>query len=172
MADIVLQKNLGALIDIKQLSNPLNWTAGNSRDSAVWTGSSIDREGFATGSLPRSADFFVAYAAQLGSGNTLSLYLDVQDSPNNVSWSDYATEAATVVATGPSGGGLVAGVFRMTVQSSADNAVPGPGVNLGSSRRYNRLNVTPHLSAAGTDTATIAAGAVYGGFDQLAAPAT
>jgi hypothetical protein len=172
MSDIVQLKNLGALVDVKQMSNPLAWTAGNSRDSAVWTGSSIDREGFTTGSMPRSADFDIYWCAQLGSGNTLSLYLDVQNSANNSTWSDYATEAATVVGTGPSGGGLVAGVYRMTVQTTADNPTPGPGVNLGSAERYVRLNVTPHLSAAGTDTAIIQAAGVFGGFDQLAAPTT
>jgi hypothetical protein len=170
MADIVLQKNVGALIDVKSLANPLAWTGGGASDSVLWTGVSIDREGLSTGSLPRSADIDVIYSAQLGSGHTLSLYLDLQTSPDNVNWTDYATEAAAVVATGPSGGGHVTGVYRMVTQTTADNPVPGPGIGLNNASRYLRLNMTPHLSATSTDTAIISAVAVLAGFDQLAAP--
>ena len=60
----------------------------------------------------------------------------------------------------------------MTVQTTADNPVPGPGINLGSAQRYLRYLGVPHLSRTGTDTAEIqAVGLVFGGFDQLAAPA-
>jgi hypothetical protein len=172
MSDIVLQKNLGALIDVKSvLAAPYSWTAGGASDSITFTSSSIDREGLSTGSLPRSVDVEVYYAATLGSGQTLSLYLDLQSSPDNSSFTDYATEASTVIATGPSGGGAVSGVARMTVQSTADNPVPGPGVNLGGAQRYLRLLGVPHLSRTGTDTAIIQAiGMVLGGFDQLPAP--
>jgi hypothetical protein len=174
MADIVLQKNLGALIDVKSVLNAAYaWTAGGASDSASFTSSSVDREGFSTGSLPRSLDVEVYYSATLGSGQTLSLSLDLEHAPDNSTWTDYVTEASAVIATGPSGGGLVSGVYRMTVQTSADNPTPGPGINLGSAQRYVRLAGIPHLSRTGTDTAQIMAiGLVFGGFDQLAAPAT
>ena len=59
----------------------------------------------------------------------------------------------------------------MTVQTTADNPVPGPGINLGGAQRYLRLLVVPHLSAGGTDTGVLQAlGLLFGGFDQLAAP--
>ena len=173
MADIVQQKNIGALIDVRQVMlAAYPWTAGGASDSVSFTSSSIDREGFATGSLPRSCDVSVFYSATLASGATISFYLDLQDSADNSTFADYATEAAAVVATGPSGGGAVNGVYRMTVQSTADNPSPGPGVNLGGARRYIRIAGNPKMSSPG-DTAIIRdVVIVFGGFDQLAAPAT
>jgi hypothetical protein len=174
MSDIVLLKNLGALIDVKSVFAPtLSWTAAGGADSATFTSSSIDRQGFATGSMPRSMDVDVFYATTLGSGQTLSLYLEVDSSPDNATWTPYVTEAPAVIATGPSGGGAVTGVYRMTVQSTADNPSPGPGVGLSGAQRYIRVLGIPHLSRTGTDTAQIqAVGLVFGGFDQLPAPAT
>jgi hypothetical protein len=174
MSDIVLVKNLGALIDVKSILAPdYAWTAGGGSDSITFTSTSVDREGLPTGSLPRSADVDVYYAATLGSGHTLSLYLEVDSAPDNSTWTAFATEASVVIATGPSGGGAVSGVYRMTVQSTADNPVPGPGISLQSAQRYLRVLGVPHLSATGTDTAQIqAVGLILGGFDQHPAPAT
>lgn len=174
MAEIVLQKSVAELIDPKAAASSLSWTAGGASDSVTWTGIGIDRQGFATGSLPRSADAVVYYDATLGSGSTLALQWDLQEGPDNSNWSDYATEASTVVATGPSGGGRVVGVARLNGATIQGNANPAalPGVNLGSARRYVRLNVIPHLSRAGTDTAVIASVMEFAGFDALAAPAT
>lgn len=173
MADIVLQKNLGALIDVESVYAPaLSWTAGTGADSETFTSVTVDREGFATGSLPRSMDVEIYWSATLASGKTLSLYSEIDSSPDNSTWAVYATEQATL-ATGPSGGGAVNGVHRMTVQTTADNPTPGPGLNLGSAARYLRYLGLPHLSATGTDTGVIrAVGMVVGGFDQLAAPAS
>ena len=170
MSDMVLQKNLGALIDAKALSAALSWTAGGSADNAAFTGLTIDREGFSTGSLPRSADIDVAFSATLAAGKTLSLAMTLNSSPDGSNWTAYATQAAAVVATGPTGGATVEGVARMVV-ASADNPSNTPGVNLGSAQRYLQLVVTPPLSATGTDTAPMIGVGVVGGFDQLAAPA-
>ncbi len=172
MSDIVLQKNVGALIDVKSILAPAYaWTAGGASDSVTFTSSSVDREGLSTGSMPRSCDIDVFYAATLGSGQTLSLYLEVDSSPDNSTWTALISEASTVVATGPSGGGAVTGVARMTVQTTSDNPTPGPGVGLGNAQRYLRVLGVPHMSRTGTDTAQIQAiGLVLGGFDQLPAP--
>jgi hypothetical protein len=173
MSDIVLQKNLGALIDTKSLlSAPYSWTAGGGSDSISFTSSSVDREGLATGSMPLSCDIEVFYSATLGSGQTLSFSLDVQTGPDNSTWTDYATEASTVVVTGPSGGGLVSGVARLVVPSS-NNPGNTPGISLAGANRYLRVAGIPHMSRTGTDTAVIQAiGITFGGFDQLVAPAT
>lgn len=169
MAGINDIKNVAEYIDPKALSSSLSWTAGGASDAVTWTGISINREGFVTGSIPRSMDAIVYYDATLASGKTLSLTWDLQDSPDGTNWSDYQTEAATVIATGPSGGGRVVGVARLLDQST--NAPSGtPGANLSSARAYVRLNVIPHMSATGTDTAIIAAIGEFGGFDILAAP--
>lgn len=172
MADIVVQKNIGALIDTKNvLTLPdYPWTAGGGSDSATFTSSSVDREGFSTGSMPRSVDVAIFYSATLASGSSLTLYSEVDSAPDNSTWTTYASEQVTL-ATGPAGGGAVSGVHRMIVQTVADNPVPGPGINLGSAARYVRYRGVPHLTRAGTDTGVISAVALtFGGFDQLAAP--
>lgn len=172
MSDIVLQKNVGALIDVKSLLAPAYaWTAGGASDSITFTSSSLDRESLSTGSLPQCCDVDVFYSATLGSGQTLSMYLEIDSAPDNSTWTALATEASAVVATGPSGGGAVTGVYRMTVQTIADNPTPGPGVGLSAAQRYIRVLGVPHLSRTGTDTAQIQAlGIVLAGFDVLPAP--
>lgn len=182
MADMSLQKHIGDLIDVKALSSSLSWTAGGASDSVTWTGLAIDRGGaFSTGAFPRTLDADVYFSATLGSGQTLSLYWDVQSAPDGSTWSDFATQTSTVVATGPSGGGTVIGVARMTLSSADDPNIasatnlpgetPAPSIFLGGAQRYVRLNTVPHLSRTGTDTAVIAAIGVFAGFDLLQAPA-
>jgi hypothetical protein len=171
MADIVLQKSIGELVDEKALISSLSWTAGGASDDISWTGLSIDREGFSTGSLPRTMDAVLFYDATLGSGKTLSIGWDIQDSPDGSNWSDYATEALGVVATGVSGGGRAVGVARLAVPSS-DKPTGTPGISLSGARRYVRFIPTADMSATGTDTAVMAAVGVFAGFDQLASPQT
>ncbi len=108
------------------------------------------------GSMPLSGELAALFSATLASGKTLSVSFDLQDSPDGVNFSDYATQAATVVATGPAGGGTVSG-------QSAFN------VNLSGARRYLRALMVPTLSATGTDTAVFVTSGVFAGFDRLAA---
>jgi hypothetical protein len=170
MAEITYVKSIGELIDEKILANTLAWTAAGASDGVTWTGTSINRAAFATGSIPRSMDVVVAYDTTLTSTKTLSLTWIVQDSPDGTNWSDYATQAATVAVTS-SGGGRVSGITRM-LNPSASAPSGTPGVDLGGARQYIRVNVIPDLSATQTDTAVISAIGVFGGFDFLAAPQT
>ncbi len=173
MADIVYVKSIAELVDPKLAASSLSWTAGGASDAVTWTGYSIDRQAFVTGSMPRSVDVFVAYDCTLASGSTLSFTFDVQDSADNSAWSDYATEAITVFSTGTTGGPAKSGIARMSVAAGNANAPTGtPGVDLNQARRYVRCNVVPHLSRAGTDTAVMVTIADFGGFDILAAPKT
>ena len=171
MAELPYVKSVAELVDPKALSSSLSWTAGGASDAVTWTGKSINRGSFVNGSLPRSLDAVVYYDATLASGKTLSLTWDLQDSPDGTNWSDYQTEAATVVATGVSGGGRVIGVARLA-RGGSDAPAGTPGADLAGARAYVRLNVVPDLNATGTDTAVIAAIGEFGGFDILAAPAT
>jgi len=156
MGDIVQQRNIGALGDLLRLSDNTAATAGGTGDAASVTGLTVDREGFAGGSLPDSALMSVLYEATLASGKTLSIAYAVQDSADNSNWSDFQTGAAAVAATGPSGGGTVKSEFNVQV-------------NLRSARRYVRFNYNPDLSATGTDTAVAVAAGFFGGFDRLVA---
>jgi len=161
MADITLQRNVGSLGDLLRLSDQAALTAAGSGDATTVTGQTIDRMAIGTsgssGAMPLSALVAVLFSATLASGKTLSVTFDVQDSPDGTNFSDYATSAALVVATGPSGGGTVRG---QSVQQ----------VSLTSARRYVRLLFLPDLSATGTDTAVAMGAAFVGGFDRLAAP--
>jgi hypothetical protein len=168
MGDITSKLNLGALIEIVPLAAPLSWTAGGASDNLAIVGPAINRMGFVVSpTVPKIVDADVVWAAQLASGQSLSLKLEIDTSltPSGP-WTVYATEAPTVVGIGPSGGGLVSGVFRMT-PPNIDNQQSVPGVNLSSAQRYVRAQVTPHLSASTSDTATIASFGVFSGFDDL-----
>jgi hypothetical protein len=158
MADIVLQHNVEGLGTLKRLSDHSTATAGGAGQATTVTGLTIDRKGFSTGSLPRSADLGVLYEATLQSGATLSLGYDVQHAPDGATWTDFQTATYVTVATGPSGGGVVKGDFNVAV-------------DLGMAQRYVRFNYNPSLSSTGTDTLIADACGFFAGFDRLAAPA-
>lgn len=160
MGTIVQTRNIGALGDLLRLSDQAALTAAGAGDATTVTGQTIDRFSIGSnsnGSPPLSALVAVLFSATLASGKTLSVTFDVQDSPDGTNFSDYATTAAIVVATGPSGGGTVRGQSELQV-------------SLTSARRYVRLLFVPDLSATGTDTAVAIGAAFVGGFDRLAAP--
>lgn len=156
MADLVLTHNVAAYITTRRAS-PAGTGAQTAGANATVTGVTIDRGGFAGGSLPRSMEAAVLFDTTLASGKTLSVAFDVQHSTNNSTWTDFATTAAVVVATGPSGGG------------AAQGATSYP-VDLGAAYRYIRVNWVPSMSNTGTDTVTGLAVAVLAGYDRLASP--
>jgi hypothetical protein len=159
MGDIIQQRNIGALIDIKRLTDHGTSTAGGTGDATSITGITIDREGFGNGSLPLSALASVIYEATLASGATLSIGYAVQDSADSSTWADYQTATSAVVSTGASGGSTNKGAFNVQV-------------NLTTARRYVRFNYMPTCSATGTDTTYSDGVGAFGGFDRLAAPQT
>lgn len=158
MTDQVVSKNIGALITVRDASTSNAITAGGTGDATTKTGISIDREGLVgdSGSLPLSMVAGVLFDATLASGSTLSIQINVMDSADNSNFSTYASQANTVAATGPSGGGVVSGQQNFNV-------------NLSTARRFIRVDYVPDLSRAGTDTAILRAVAVLAGFDRLAA---
>ena len=159
MADMVLQRNVGALGDLVRLSDHATSTAGGTGDGTTVTGNTVDREGFSTGSMPLSALMGVIYEATMATGRTLSIGYDVQHSPDNSTWTDYQSATYQVVATSVVGAGTpLKGQFNVAV-------------SLGSAQRYVRFNYTPKCSNSQTDTTYSDAVGFFGGFDQLAAPA-
>ncbi len=156
MSDIVLQRNVGALGDLKRLSDHGTSTAGGTGDATSITGVTIDRAGFGNGSMPLSALASVLFEATLASGKTLSIGYAVQDSADNSSWADYQTATSAVASTGGSGGTTNKGQFNVQV-------------NLTSARRYVRFNYMPTCSATGTDTTYSDAVGFFAGTDRLPA---
>ncbi len=157
MNTVVLQHNVGSLIDLKRASDHSTATAGGTGASTTVTGLSIDRQGFSNGALPLSALFGVIYETTLQSGATLSLGTDIQSSPDNSDWTDFQTATYAVVATGPSGGGAVKGSFNVAV-------------DLGNAQRYVRFNYNPAFSSTGTDTFYGDAVGAMAGFPHLPSP--
>lgn len=155
MADIVLQHNVGQLGTTRRLS-PAGTGAQTAGAAATITGVTVDRGGFASGSLPRSAEIAALFDATLASGKTLSFYFDVQDSPDGTNFSDFATSTTTVALTGVSGGAAQQGQLSFNV-------------DLNGARRYVRLLAVPVFSATGTDTATVVNTGFFAGFDRLQA---
>jgi len=160
MTDMVVQKNIGSLITVREGSASLSNTAGAGSNNTTKAGISIDRQGLGSpGTPPESAVASVLYAATLASGSTLAIQVIVSHAPDNSTWTTYTSNSSTsiVVATGPSGGGAVAGQLNLSV-------------NLSSAQRYIRVDHVPNLSRAGTDTSITQAVAVLAGFDRLASP--
>ena len=152
MSDIVLQRDVGALGSLIALSAASAALAGGAGNSATTTGITIDR--MSGGGPFGSAELGVLFGATLASGKTLSIGYDLQEGPDGTNWSDYATATYAVVATGPSGGGVVNGQLQI-------------GANLRAARRYVRLNFALNLNATGTDTATAQAAGFLAGNDRL-----
>lgn len=150
-----LDTNIGAAIAIARATANSTATAGGSGDNTAVTGVIIDRQAFR---WPKSGVFAVPFTTTLAAGATLSLAMTVQDgdAANLSDAATFATRANAVVATGPSGGGTVTGVVEFDV-------------NLVGAKRYIRLNFTPDLSAANTDTGAFSGVAVLGGMDRLPA---
>lgn len=155
MADIVTQRNIGSMGDIKRLTDHATSTAGSTGDGTTVTGNSLDRVGAFSGSPPDSALVSVIYETTLQSGATLSVGYAVQSSPDNSTWTDYQTATYAVTATGASGGGAVKGEFNVQV-------------NLRNAQRYVRFNYTPKCSSTGTDTTYSDGVGFFGGGDRLA----
>src|SRR6202035_1539811 len=107
MGDITQQRDIGALVDLKRLTDHATSTAGGSGDGTTVTGNTIDREGFGNFSLPLSVVLGVIFETTLQSGVFLSVGYDVQSSPDNSTWADCQSATYAVGATGPSGRGAV-----------------------------------------------------------------
>ncbi len=145
--------NLGSLISVQRAAANAAATAGGTGDATAVTGVIIDRAALR---WPQSAVFAIPFTTTLAAAATLSLVATIQDgdASNLSDAATFASFASAVVATGPAGGGTVTGVVEINV-------------NLRGAKRYLRLNFTPDLSAANTDTAALSGVAVFGGFDRL-----
>ncbi len=161
MTDIVLQRNCGALVTVKNGSTSTSATAAGTGDATTKSGITIDRMNITgnLGSMPMSAVAAVLIDATLASGNTAKVAITVQEGPDGSNWSDYVTTASTTVLTGASGGAAQSGAISLNV-------------DLSSARRYVRLNHIPDLSAAGTDTSLTRATWTFAGQDRLPAAAS
>lgn len=144
---------IGDLIAARRASANAAATAGGSGDNTEVVGVIIDRAAIG---WPQSCLVVIPFTATLAAAATLSIAWDIDSGDaSNLAGADVLEAAtATVVATGPGGGGTVTG--ELTAK-----------VNLAGAGRYLRLNFTPDLSAANTDTAALSSVIVFGGMDRL-----
>lgn len=129
-------------------------TAGGSGDATEINGKVFDRQAQRNRFLSVAA--IVQVQATLASGESITIAGNFQSSPNNSDWTDFGdAQAATAVITA-TGGAVTA--KAATVMFSADMV---------KAARYIRLQTTPDMSRAGTDTALINAVLVFGGAEEL-----
>lgn len=145
-------RSIGDLIAVRRAAANTAATAGGSGDNTQVVGVILDRAALG---FPQSCVVAIPFTAALAAAATLSIAWDI-DSGNASNLSDaevLTSAAAQVVATGA---GTVTGTFEANI------SLAGAG-------RYVRLNFTPNLSAANTDTAALSAVIVFGGAGRLPA---
>lgn len=118
-------------------------TAGGTGDTTEADGAYADRFDDDSG-MAMSAKLIIGYTATLAAAATLTIAANIQDDADGEGAGvDFGEAlAATVVATGPGGGGTVRGTIELDF-------------DLSSAERYVRTQITPNLSAANTDTAVV-----------------
>lgn len=130
---------------------PVLILAGGTGDAVKITGVAVDRKQGT--SLADSMTVVTGFLAALADTKTLALAHEIQYSADNSTWDTAVVlEASTVKATGDSG--------------SNERGRVEFNVNLRSQKRYWRVNVTPDLSATGTDTATFHTLGIQSGFHE------
>jgi hypothetical protein len=143
---------IGDLISVRRAAANTAVTAGGAGDNTLVTGVIIDRAALG---WPQSAVFAVPFTATLAAAASLSLAYTVQEGDaSNLSDAATLQSAASAIIASSVGGGTVTGTFEVNV----------PLIGAG---RYVRVNWTPDLSAANTDTAALSAVLVFGGAERL-----
>ena len=143
-------RSIGDEISVRRAAANTAVTAGGGGDNTLVTGVIIDR--FAIGN-PESVVVAIPWTATLGAAATLQIGYTLQggEASNLSDAATIATAALTTVATG-------AGTFSGTFEAN---------ISLRGAGRYVRLNFTPDLSAANTDTAALSAVLAFGGASRL-----
>lgn len=145
-------RSIGDLVKAKRAAANSTATAGGTGDNTEVAGVIIDRAAIG---FPQSALVVIPYTATLGAGESLSLAYDVESGEaSNLSDATPVQAATSAVIASSVGGGTVTGEFTVDVP------LAGAG-------RYVRLNYTPNLSRANTDTAALSSVIVFGGMDRL-----
>ena len=146
----IRDRDIGSLIKTKHAFINTTVTAAGSGAATEIDGDGIDRQ--ALGSMMESVDVVIHGNVTMASGETLSIALNLQDSATDGSYSDFGTAVASVVVKTATGGALTAAGFEF--ESSFD---------IRGAERWMRVQVTPDLGRAGTDTALIEGVIVFGG---------
>jgi hypothetical protein len=141
-------QDIGAYINA-HMAGYSDAVAGGTGDATEVDGPEFDRLGY------RSCAVYLLYSATLAEDETLSLAANLQDSATTgTGYADYGTAlASAVVATGDTGGSTETGATKVG------------DFDLTTANRYMRLQFTPDLSAANTDTSDVIGVVILGGKD-------
>jgi len=156
-------KNVGALLHGENALDAAVITAGAGNDGVAVNGNIIDLQTLQNQGKKKfhSAKLMIPFTAVLAAAATLTATVVMQHG-SAANLSDAATyldelgvngKAATVVATGPGGGGTVRGVIEVSIA-------------LGGAKRYVRSVVTLNLSRANTDTVAAGGALVLGAAEE------
>lgn len=127
-------------------------TAGGALDNVKVTGQAVDRK--SGSAISYSAFIQTAYLAALSDTKSLTLAHEYQDSADNSTWNTAVViEAATTKATSDGG--------------TNERGVDVHKLSLLALDRYVRVNVTPDLTATGTDTCLFFTVITLGGWSQV-----
>lgn len=137
--------NGGAYVRSARGSGAQQATAGGSGDATEVNGAWVSRA--SNKGIALSMKVIISYSAVLAAGQTLKFAGNLQDAidANGTGAADYPSDSVgvpyTTAATGATGGSTESGTFEMDI-------------DLAGAREFVRAQVTPDLSASGTDTLT------------------
>lgn len=148
----MLVNNVTEQLYVKPVTTNNDATAGGSGDNTKVTGDSLIKTGYDSCLLAILGTLTVA------DGETLSYAVEIQDSADGSSWNTATVlKSSTVVHTSDGG--------------DTDQSFTVPlNVDVSQYDKYIRYNITPDLSASGTDTCNWGAVAVLGNGQDGIAP--
>jgi len=154
-------KNIGAYLKGKLAVESTDITAGAGSDGSAINGETIElREYEHQYGIPRSAAFIIGWETTLNDDESLTLKAELEHRDSGGSWSavedvrEDDMELEEVVAKAPDDNSLTTeGVLQFNV-------------DLSGCKEEVRLKLTPTMSRGETDTATVYAIAVLGGYQQ------
>lgn len=127
-------------------------TAGGTGDATLITGATINIQTLP--SRPAGMVFEIVARAVLAATKILGVAALVESSVDGTTWTTLVASSTVLTLTGGAGGSTELGVARIGVDLVQANV------------NYIRLKVTPDLDAANTDTAIVAALAVFGSLSK------
>jgi len=138
--------NIGAYLEPEIANGEHTIVAGASLDGVKVTGETIDRIDF------NSLVLETLWVTTLAITQTFSITIGEQQSDDDSDWdTETVVQAVTVAATGLVSAGAT---YKGLIEDD---------INLTAKKRYVRYNITPTLSASGTDTAAFLASVIKGG---------
>lgn len=143
-----MSRDLNSAVTPAYAGDAVAATAGGTGDATAAPGVAIDLTALAD--RFESVDFQVAAKAVLAANKALAVSAKIETSADNNTWSDLVAASTILTLTDSGAGSTLRGVGHI-------------GVPLEYASRYIRLNITPDLSAANTDTAALSSVAIFGG---------